>query len=277
MRQVKAVLLMAGAALGAGCASAAAAPDPQGEVAPATNAGLPELGPNEGIILTAEPGGTVEMRALESGKTLTLKDGARVRFQEEFAEVGAGRAEAHIVAEGEVGVVPNDAVVTEARLVRLPNGVALFKAVRTCEAYCQARLTLVDADGARIPITEDARDGKLLVAPNGTGGVIAIGREGLWVATLRTGKVKHWDDFTAPAYGPDGTLVVRGVGANDAVFEIGEFGQGVLIAQEPGVVPANEADGAFPDPERVAFEDGGKTIVAHFKRADGIKEQKIQR
>ena len=49
---------------------------------------------------------------------------------------------------------------------------------------------------------------------------VATGQWGLHLIALPAGKVTKLPQFTAPAYAPDGRLLVRESGEADAIFEI---------------------------------------------------------
>ncbi len=224
-------------------------------------AGFMALDAGQGMILAVHGGATVEMRALETGDTLQLRDGERVAFKQRFASEGMGRAEAQITARGHLGVVPNPRVATEERLIRRPeHELVVFSAIRTCESKCVSEIWLFHHDGLRIKVAEDAKPGAAVVAARPGGGQVAIGAGGLWVVDLPSGKVQRWKQFTSPAYAPDGTLYVRGVSPNDAVYTIGEFGHGVEVYGDRGTAPKLD-DGTFADPAPVTFVDGVPTAT----------------
>ncbi len=226
--------------------------------------GFMHLEEGQAMIVAAQGGATVEMRALESGETLALRDGERVELKEQFAAEGMGRAEAQVFARDQLGVVPNPRVATEARFVRRPeHKVIVFSAVRTCDPKCVSEIWVLHHDGWRIKVTEEGGTRAPVVAFSPDGGQVAIGAGGLSVVELPGGKVQRWKEFTSPAYGADGTLFVRGVGLNDAVYTIGEFGRGIELYGEQGTAP-KAADGTFTDPPPVTFVDGKPT--AEFSR-----------
>ena len=232
----------------------------------------------EGIVVAEAAGGTVEMRVLETGETVSLADGERVQFAELFAGPGLGRAEAQVVARGLTGVIPNPRLALEDRVVALPaQGLVVFSAVAECAAQCAWEISVVSRDGWRVSVTREAVSAAVSVAPHPRGRELAIGAHQLWVVSVPQGKVRTWKEFTAPAYDPNGVLVVRGAGGNDGVFELGEFGNGVLLHTEPGTPPGGAGGQPAADPAPVVIGEGGRTLSAVFRRGPQSVERTIER
>lgn len=243
-----------------------------------TTAAYWELEPGAGVVVAEEQGGVVPMRVVETGETVTLADGEPVVMRQLFAGEGLGRAEAQIVARDQTGVVPNPRVAVAHRLMRVPGApYAVLNAVSECSPKCVSDLWLLGRDGWRVQIASDATRVPTHIAVSPNGSRVAIGGHGLWVADVPDRRVRSWEAFTAPAYDPYGVLYVRGSGADDSVYEMGEFGNGVLIYTEPGTPPKTARDDARPDPAPITFAEDGKTLIATFVRRGETVERRIER
>ncbi|TNF36905.1 MAG: hypothetical protein EP329_04450 [Deltaproteobacteria bacterium] len=235
--------------------------------------------PGDGATIVAESlGGTVAMRVLETGETIALDDGEAVELSQIFSGEGLGRAEAQIVARGQVGVVPNPRVSLGHRLTRTADGrFAVLTAVNECNPGCVSDAWLLGADGWRVRLTGEAKHAVSHVAVTPKGNQVAIGGHGLWLVDVPSGKTKHWDEFTSPTYDAYGVLYLRGVGADDSVYEMGEFGNGVLLFTEPGPPPTDLHGKPVPDAAPIAFAADGKTLVATFVRKGEKVTREIKR
>jgi len=221
---------------------------------------LPPLGKQEGRIFADKPGGTVAVDV--GGKPLMILDGEKVTFVKEQAGVGAGDAVATIVARGQKGTVANARLLTEGRLHRAPdNAYAIFHAISSCGDLCHADVWLISSGGRRQRLTDNAGPFVVVVrSPDGK--QLAVGATALYLISLPDLKIETHTLYTAPAYAPDGALIVRG--PDDQVSEWkGKSFQ--VLNTGPAQVPREEGDyGSEPDP--VTFSPDGKSFDALFVR-----------
>lgn len=225
---------------------------------------LPKLEKKEGRLFADKPGGTVTVTV--GAKKLTLLDGEKVTFVEEQAAAGSGAdAVAVIIARGQKGKVPNAQVITEARLHRAAdNSSAIFHAISSCGDVCHADVWLLSSGNRRQRLTEDAGP-DVTVARSADGKQIAVGATALYLISTADWKIEKHTLYTAPAYAPDGALIVRG--PDDQISELkGKTFQ--LLATGPSQVPREDGDyGSEPTP--VSFSPDGKSFDALFVRGSG--------
>lgn len=241
-------------------------PAPPKPPAPTTRAAPipPRLEKQEGRLFADKPGGTVTVNV--GDKKLTLPDGEKVKFVEEQAAAGSGAdAVAVIIARGQKGKVPNGQVITEARLHRAPdNSSAIFHAITNCGDVCHADVWLLSSGNRRQRLTDNAGP-NVTVARSMDGKQIAVGATALYLISTADLKIETHTLYTAPAYAPDGALIVRG--PDDQISELkGKTFQ--LLAAGPPQVPREEGDyGSEPTP--VTFAADGKSFDALFIRGAG--------
>jgi len=275
---MRATVIAAAAAVGAmacGGASQQVKPTDDGEPKAAA---YWELDEGAGVVLTSDRTGTVPMRVVETGETFQLRDGEPLEMKQLFAGEGLGRAEAQVSARGQIGVVPNPSVVVEHRLTRVEGAdFVVFTAVSACDPDCKSEIWVLGQDGWRVRATEEAKTAPTHVAVHPKGRSVAIGGHGLWVVDVPDGRVRHWDEFTSPTYDQHGVLFARGVGADDSVYEMGEFGNGVLLHTEPGPPPSGARGEPAPDAAPIRFAEDGRTILATFVRKGKEVERRIER
>lgn len=223
---------------------------------------LPRLEKQEGRLFADKPGGTVTVTV--GSKKLTLLDGEKVKFVEEQAAAGSGAdAVAVIIARGQKGKVPNAQVITEARLHRATDhSSAIFHAISSCGDVCHGKVWLFRSGNQRQRLTEDAGP-EVTVARSADGRQIAVGATALYLISTVDWKIEKHTLYTAPAYAPDGALVVRG--PDDQISELkGKTFR--ILNTGPAQVPREEGDyGREPSP--VTFAPDGKTFEALFVRS----------
>lgn len=224
--------------------------------------GLPRAEGKQGFVFAPE-GESLELRVLATGESVVVSDGTPLRLVSEQSGQGLGRADAEVEISGQVGILPNTAVLVGERLRVAQNGVmALFVATRECEPDCVSEIWALHRDGRRLRVADDAP--RPNVAFSADGFQVAAYNQGLWLVHIPTWRVLRYKEFTAASFAPDGALFVRTHGASDTVLQMLFGGQVAELVSEPGV--PTEAE-----PEPVTFEDGGKTVVATFARKAGDK------
>jgi hypothetical protein len=181
-------------------AAPAAEPAAKAELLPA------KLGEKDGIVFSDKQGEKVT--ATVKGQSVLIPDGTKVEVVgEEEPMAGSGEDTSVTVKyEGKEVKLPADRVLREGLLKRSPDGKhAVFTVITSCGDLCHAVMYLVSADGRRTKLAESGQD--LNVA--WTADKVAVGNGGLWIATLADHAVKHLEDYTSPAYSPEGVLYVR--------------------------------------------------------------------
>lgn len=210
--------------------------------APPADAAVPPFFPaklteREGIIFADKPGGSVE----------GIADGTKIEVVE-VKELGVGQGEDGAVTIKHAGkqlVLPPERVILADTLRRSPDGsYAVFYAMTGCGDLCHTVLYVVAADGRRAKLGEGGVDLVASWQPN----VVAIGSATLWTVTLPDLKVTAHAGYTAPAYGPDGTLYVRDKGGSAFKLVDGKATRVWKSTREP------DEDGSDPMP--VTFVGG---------------------
>jgi len=230
--------------------------------------GIPQVEGKQGIVFAPE-GQTFELRVLATGESVSVGGGTPLRLVSEQSGPGLGRADAEVEIAGQIGILPNAAVLVGERLRRSHNGaLALFIATRECEPDCVSEIWALHRDGRKIRVADDAPRPNVVFSSDGY--QVAAYNQGLWLLHIGTWRVLRYKEFTAAAFAPDGALFVRARGTTDTVLQMLFGGQVAEILNEAGAPTSEEA-------EPVTFEDGGKTVVATFARAGGDKVQRAYR
>lgn len=213
-----------------------------------------------GVVFAPEGQG-LELRVLATGESVPVADGTALRLVSEQSGPGLGRADAEVEIAGQIGILPNTAVLVGERLRVAQNGaVALFIATHECEPECVSQIWALHRDGRRIRVADDAPRPQVAFSVDGY--QVAAYNRGLWLLHIGTWRVLRYPELTAASFAPDGALFVRERGASDRVLQMLFGGQVAEILSEPGVPKSAE-------PAPVTFEDGGKTVVATFAREGG--------
>lgn len=243
----------------------APAPAPSVVVEP----GLPAVEGKHGIVFSPD-GAALELRVLATGQSVAVTDGTPLRLIAEQSGQGLGRAEAEVEIAGQIGILPNVAVLVGERLRRSPVAkVALFVATSDCAPACVSEVWALHPDGRRLRLSDGVGDPSFAFSPDGLQ-VAVGGAEGLWHLVVGPWRSYHYREFSAPAFAHDGVLYVRQHGAADAVYQLLFGGQAAHILTEPG-----QPVTAVPLP--VTFADGGRTVVAVFARKGGDKTVRAAR
>jgi hypothetical protein len=245
-----------------------------------TTTAIPNLASGEGIVFSPKPGGTVKMKA--GHRTIALHDGDRVTFVDDSSAAGSEeRAEAEIEAGGVKGHIPNARVITEERIARSPDGTrAVFSAIHFCGDVCHGEVWLIEP-GRRTRLSDDAGP-HVVTAWSRDGSSVAVGAMGLYLMSFPDGKLTKLSNYTAPAWAPDGALVVRGLGGevrvrggSDDVFERrgDKFRR---LVRSPPDVPLEDGDYGM-EPMPVTFADDAATFTVTFSRGPGLITWKARR
>ncbi|HUQ02573.1 MAG TPA: hypothetical protein VM261_08770 [Kofleriaceae bacterium] len=268
------------AALAPGCKEKAK-PPPAGSTAPAADAAtaaptpepakplafLPaKLAEKLGVLFAAAQGGTIEGKSA-SGAIEKLKDGTVVEvgeIVEPDMSSGDTPPTAQVTVGGKTYTVRTHEVLTEANLARSPDGTAaIFSVVTSCGDLCHTDAWLVTSAGKRASLGEGGVD--TVTAWRKDGKEVAIGSSGLVIVALPDLTVRTLDDYTAPAYGPDGTLYVRDhdgsaftLGANDKATRVWKAPKQPAADSDEG--EEGEYGGDAPTP--VTFDPAGKPKYA---------------
>jgi hypothetical protein len=174
--------------------------------------------------------------------------------------IGMGDAEAKIMLAGQAASIPSVHVIDAESLKISPTGnAAVFSTVNTCGDYCYSHIWLIRKNGTRVRIATEAgpfphvvwsKDGKLL----------AVGSRGLYLGDP-AGKLVFHAAYSAPSFGPNGHLYVRG---NDAVFKWGKSPKQLLKYR--GTRPESQSEADLGDPMPATFKKG--RIHAVFERGE---------
>lgn len=201
-------------------------------------------------------GGTVEATAKDGAK-VKLADGARVDVvAANEMEMGADSSSStiEITSGGKQWVLPLLNVLTEERLARSPDGkYAVFSAIDHCGDACHTVLYVVATDGRREKLGDGVVD--RVVAWRQDGKELAVGSGILWLVRLPALEVQSDEQYTAPAYAPDGTLYVRD--PDGSAYKLGA-GKAKRVFKAPKPPPPLEGDYGADDPVPVEFDAAGK-------------------
>ncbi|MBA3503484.1 MAG: hypothetical protein H0T65_24190, partial [Deltaproteobacteria bacterium] len=156
--------------------------------------------------------------------------------------------------EGKDLVVKSDRVLREGLLQRSADGKhAVFTVITSCGDLCHSVIYLLSADGKRTKLGESG--------PNDTtvawqADKVAVGNGSLWIATLADHSVKPMENFTSPAYSPEGVLYVRN--HDGAAFEVKGDKPTQVWKPKKKKKPADDGEGDMveEDPAPVKFEGG---------------------
>lgn len=240
-------------------ATAAPAPDP---VKP--SAFLPaKLDAKQGVLFAAEPGGTIDGKSA-SGAIEKLADGTVVEvgeIVEPDMSSGDTPPTAQVTVGGKTYTVRSQDVLTEANLARSPDGTAaVFSVITSCGDLCHTAAWIVNSAGKRASLGEGGVD--TVTAWRKDGKEVAIGSASLVIVSLPDLTVRTLDRYTAPAYGPDGTLYVRD--HDGSAFTLGANDKASRVWKAPKQPAADseeeEEEGEYgaDAPSPVTFDPAGK-------------------
>ena len=234
--------------------------------APPPDAAPPDFLPaaidkKSGIVFATRAGGTVK----------GIKDGTTVEVVGESGGAVADMADATVTIkhEGKKVKLRADRVLRDIDLEQIrrsPDNLhAVFSPIYACGDVCHSALWLITArDGKRVKLGEGGPD--VNVAWHPKGGTVAVGSGQLWIVSLADYKVKSMDEYTSPAYSPDGTLYVRdhkgsaftvGKGKPTRVWDAGDEGETTDEDDE-----MHEMD--VEDPRPVEFKNGKPSFDLHY-------------
>jgi hypothetical protein len=198
---------------------------------------------------------------------LQLRDGERVRYIDNDAQMGNSDGTARIEARGVQGRVPNGAVITEERLRRSPDGRwAVFSTIQSCGDYCHAGLVLLGASARRdLCEYEQCAGPEVGVAWSSDGQRLAVGSTQLVIVSLPTQAIRRINGRSSPAFSPDGRLFVRGITEDDGVFEVTDAADRRVFGAR-GRAQVSTVDAPIGPPLPVVFERGGAVLCATFLR-----------
>lgn len=239
----------AGSASGSGAGSAAVAPRAPGPFLPT------QIPAKHGIAFAEAAGGTSEAKAPD-GTAVPVKDGTVLTVDREGeAVIGNSKAsmDAITVAGNKLSISARN-VIVESRLKRSPDGsTALFYLIDSCGDVCHTELSVVTSDGRRVALGDGTVD--VVAAWRKDGKELVVGSGGLWIVSLPDLAVQTLDEYTAPAYGPDGTLYVRDQDGSGFTL-VGAEAKRVFKAKKPP--PLQEGDYGADDPTPPTFNAAGK-------------------
>jgi hypothetical protein len=238
------------------------APDP---VAPAAAPAVapPVAGPflpakisdQQGIAFAEFAGQAIEAKGPDGARFL-IKVGT-VLVVDKAAELAMGDPDVatdEVTVAGKKLLVPSKSVIVESRLSRsLDGSAALFSVTDSCGDACHTLLFVVTPDGRRTKLGDGVID--VVAAWRKDGKELAVGSGGLWIVSLPDLAVRTLGDYTAPAYGPDGTLFVRHHDGSGFKL-VGEAAKRVFVAKKQP--PAEEGDYGADDPSPPTFDAAGK-------------------
>jgi hypothetical protein len=214
-----------------------------------------KLGPKEGIVFAEKAGEQVAAVTEKGGGTVNVPDLTRVEIVEE-GEPAAGSGEdvaVKVKYEGATIAIRADRVLSETALSRSPDGKhAVFNTIFSCGDLCHSVFYLLGADGKRMKVGEGGPDVTVAWGKD----AVAIGSGSLTVITLADGAAKPHENYTSPAYAPDGTLYVRD--ADGAAFTLA--GDKATRVWKPKKKKPAPGDDEMPveDPAPVTFDKDGK-------------------
>jgi hypothetical protein len=236
-----------GSAVATAPADAAAPAAAKTELLPA------KLGEKEGVVFSEKAG--EQVTASFKGQSVMIPDGTKVEVAAE-KEVGVGDQEDASVTvkfDGKDVELEADRVITEGALQRSQDGKhAVFTVITACGDLCHTAIYLLSADGKRTKVGEGGPDTTVAW----TADKVAIGNGSLRVVTLANHEVKPFEDYTSPAYSPDGVLYVRN--REGAAFKVEGDKPTQVWKPKKKKEPADDGEGDMveEDPAPVTFEGG---------------------
>lgn len=205
----------------------------------------------QGVILAEQRGGSVE--GIADGTVVTIGEVSESMMGSE------GDSMAEVSADGKTAKVPMIRLLREQSIQRSPDGkFAVLSQIESCGDLCHTMHFVIAADGRRVRLGDGVVD--VVVAWKKDGSELAVGSGHLWIVTLSDLSVRKVDAYTAPAYGPDGTLYARD--HDGSAFIVGGAGAPKRVWKAPPKEPSElELDeyGA-DDPDPVRFDDKGQVI-----------------
>jgi hypothetical protein len=207
------------------------------------------FGEKQGVILADVRGGSVE----------GIADGTVVAIGEiNEASMGSeGESTAEVSAAGKTAKVPMIRLLREESIQRSPDGrFAVLSQIESCGDLCHTVHFLIAADGRRVKLGDGVVD--VVVAWKKDGTELAVGSGHLWIVSLVNLSVRTVDAFTAPAYGPDGTLYARD--HQGSAFIVGSAGAPRRVWQAPEQEPSDLDEYGADDPDPIRFDDKGQPI-----------------
>jgi hypothetical protein len=245
---ISVALLIAGVTAGCAAAVPPVSPAPAAQFLPS------RLEANQGVLFAVEAGGTIEARTGD-GATKSLNDGSVVEIKDiREAEMGDADSSVEIVSDGVTYTVGVAQVLREDSLTRSPDGAfAVFHVIVTCGDLCHSTGYVVTSAGKRVLLGDGVVD--LAVAWRKDGKELAVGSGALWIVSLSDLAVRKLEEYTAPAYAPDGTLYVRD--HEGSAYILAATAQPEQVWKAPEQPEPEEGDYGAGDPEPVAFGADG--------------------
>lgn len=237
-----------GSALAASPTDAAPAPPaPKTELLPA------KLGEKEGVVFAEKQG--EQVTATVKGQSVMIPDGTKVDITAE-KDVGVGDQQEPTVTvkyEGKDVELKADRVLMEGALQRSQDGKhAVFTVTTACGDLCHTAIYLLSANGKRTKVAEGGPGTTVAW----TADKVAIGNGNLWVVTLANHEAKMHEEYTSPAYAPDGVLYVRNHDGAAFKLEGDKATQVWKPKKKKKPVADEEMDIPEDDPAPVTFEGG---------------------
>jgi hypothetical protein len=219
---------------------------------------LQKLGEKEGIVIGETQGAAVE----------GIPDGTKVDVVA-VADIGVGNESPGKVTvkwQGKNVDLSPERVLREESLKRAPDGKhAVFSPMTACGDLCHTTLYVIGSDGKRAKVGEGGPD--VVAAWSADNATVAVASGSLHLVTLADLKVKDFDNYTAPAYGPDGTLYVRD--ADGSAFKlVGDKATRVWKSKQKA--PGGDEGMPAMDPDPVTFENGKPKFDEPFAGPPGM-------
>jgi hypothetical protein len=153
----------------------------------------------KGVVFAETAGAAVE--GIPDGTLVDVTDRSE-------SGMGMDDASYEVSYQGKTVKLAGARLVTEDGLQRSPDGkLAVFSIIESCGDLCHSVIYVIAADGRRAKVGDGVAD--LVVAWRKDGAEVAIGSGMLHLVDTATLAVRDVEKYTAPAYGPDGTLYVR--------------------------------------------------------------------
>jgi hypothetical protein len=214
-----------------------------------------KLDEKKGIAFAETQGGTVEGKGADGAK-VPIKDGTLLDVAEvKEADMSSGPdpASVDVTIGGKTVSVPAANVLLESTLTRsADNKFAVFTFIDSCGDLCHTMLFVLSAEGKRAKLGDGVAD--RVVAWRKDGKELAVGSGTLWLVALPDLTVKNIENYTAPAYAPDGTLYVRDQAGS--AFTLAADGKAKRVWKNKQ--KREEDEYGADDPGPVEFDSTGK-------------------
>ena len=208
-----------------------------------------KLAEKQGVILADTRGGTVE--GIADGTVVDIGEMNEAMMGSEESSTAA------VTANGRTVKVPMIHLLREASIQRSSDGkFAVLSQIESCGDLCHSMHFIVAADGRRVRLGDGVAD--IVVAWKKDGTEVAVGSGHLWIVALDDLTVRNVESYTAPAYGPDGTLYVRD--HDGSAFIVAGAAAPRRVWKAPPVEPSGDDEYGADDPDPVRFDDRGKPI-----------------